>query len=288
MTNLIRTFLLCAAFVSATHTASAAVLFVNNHLGSDAADGSSSQIIGKFAGPVRTISRALELSNAGDTIYITNTGMPYYDSLSFVGPRRSGSAIRPLVIRGNGATLTGAMSLPPTAWQPVGTDLFKVAPYRKGHFQLVRDGQALAEVRKAKDETWWRVPKLKPNEWCVYRGAIYYQSEKNVDPSRQNFAIARRDCGITLLDAHDVRITDLVIRHFRLDGVHVHDRADKIVLDNVVVTENGRAGVTVRGTAVVNIERSSIVGNRDHSLLIEEFGGVDVTGSEIDIEPTVR
>lgn len=288
MTNLIRTFLLAATVASLTHSASAAVIFVNNHLGSDAADGSSAQIIGKQAGPVRTISKALKISAPGDTIYIANTGRPYYDSLSFVGPRLSGSGLRPLLIRGNGATLTGAMRLPPTAWLAVGENLFKVVPYRKGHFQLVRDGKALAEVRPAEDESWLRVPDLQPNEWCAYKGAIYFQAENNVDPSEHNFAIARRDCGITLLDVHDVMITDIVIRHFRLDGIQLHDRADNIVLDNVVVTENGRAGVTVRGTSVVNILRSSVVGNRDHSLLIEEFGGVDATETEIDLEPTVR
>lgn len=283
-----RAFLLCAVTVSLVNSASATVIFVNNHLGSDRADGSSAQIIGKYAGPVRSISRALKVAHPGDTIYIANTGLAYYDSLTLIGSRLSGSALRPFQIRGNGATLTGAMALPETAWQTVGRNQFKVTPYRKGHYQLVRDGKSLPEVRPADGEQWLRVPELQPDEWCVFKGSMYFQAEKNIDPATQNFAIARRDCGITLVDAHDVLITDLVVRHFRLDGIQLHDRAHNIRLDNLVITENGRSGLTVRGTSVANISRSSVVGNRDHSILIEEFGGVDANEIEFDAAPTVR
>lgn len=271
-----------------TSTASARVLFVNNRTGSDRADASSLEIVGPVAGPVRSISRALELAAPGDTIYVTNTGVPYYDSLSLVGRRLSGSALRPFRILGNGSILTGAMTLPPTAWQEVGIDVWKVVPYRKGHFQLVRNGKALAEVKPSADKPWYRVPKLAAGEWCAFKGAIYFQAEKNTDPAEQNFAIARQECGITFLDVHDVLVEDLVIRHFRLDGVHLHDRSEGIALSNVGLIENGRAGLSVRGTSVADLAQTAVRGNRKFSVLIEEFGGVDLVGCDLDVAPTVR
>ena len=281
--------LLTLAFLTVvTGTASARVVYVNNRIGADQSDGSSQQVIGEFAGPVWSISRALELAGRGDSIHITNTGVPYYDSLTLVGRRVSGSPLRPFRIIGNGAVLTGAMKLPPSAWQAVGTDLWKVVPYRKGHFQLVRDGKALPEVRPTDVAAWVRVPKLPADRWCVFKGAMYFQAQRNVDPAEQAFAIARRDCGITIMDAHDVRISGLMIRHFRLDGIQLHDRAESITIDNVVLTGNGRAGLTVRGSSFVDVVQSAVRGNREFSILIEEFGGAEVVACEIDVDPTVR
>jgi len=281
--------LLTLAFLTVvTSTASARVVYVNNRIGADQSDGSAQQVIGEFAGPVWSISRALELAGRGDSVHITNTGVPYYDSLTLVGRRMSGSPLRPFRIIGNGAVLTGAMTLPPSSWQEVGTDVWKVVPYRKGHFQLVRDGKALPELRPVAGETWVRVPKLPTDQWCVFQGAIYFQSERNTEPAERNFAIARRDCGITIMDAHDVRISGLQIQHFRLDGIQLHDRAESIAIDNVVLTGNGRAGLTVRGRSFVDVAQTAVLGNRRFSILIQEFGGVELNECELDATPTVQ
>jgi len=288
MRRCVPALLTLACLTVAIDTASARVVYVNNRVGTDRSDGSSQQVIGEFAGPVWSISRALKLAGRGDSIHITNTGVPYYDSLTLVGRRVSGSPLRPFRIIGNGAVLTGAMTLPPSAWQEVRTDVWKVVPHRKGHFQLVRDGEALPELRPAAGETWFRVPKLPDDHWCVFKGAMYFQAQRNADPAEQGFAIARRDCGITIMDAHDVRISGLLIRHFRLDGIQLHDRAESITIDNVVLTGNGRAGLTVRGSSFVDVAQSAVRGNREFSILIEERGGVEVIECEIDVDPTVR
>lgn len=265
----------------------AGVLFVNNRTGHDRNDGRVDQPIDVATGPVFSISRALALSKPSDSIVIANTGVPYYDALTLAGSRLSGAEFRPLRILGNGAVVTGAMKLPAEAWQPAGKDLFKVVPWRKGHFQLVLDGKAVPELRQTADEKWTKLPDVPEKTWCVWKGAIYYRSEALKDPAKRNFAIARKQCGLTLYHATNVEIHDLTFRHFRLDGINAHDLASNVLLRNVRLIENGRAGLAVGGSSGVVLQNSEISGNRDHSILIQEAGGLSVEGSKLDVPPDV-
>ena len=263
-------------------------IFVNNATGADRNDGSAAETVGTFAGPVRTISRALQLAKPSDAIVLANSGTPYFDEVTIDGRRLSGTEARPFRIVGNGAILSGAMALPPGAWEEVGRDLWRVKPHRKGHYQLVRNGAAVPELRQAADETWAELPELAENQWCVWKGAIYLHAEHNVDPGEQNFGIARGQCGITLHAVRHVRISDLTIQHYRLDGINVHDRASNVMLSNVALVENGRAGLTVAGSSTIQIAGAKTQGNRDFSMLVQEAAAVDVQETEFDAEPTVR
>ncbi|MBI1310852.1 hypothetical protein GC176_06050 [bacterium] len=263
-------------------------IFVNNETGADRNDGSASETIGTFAGPVRTISRALRLASQSDVIVLANTGAPYFDEVTLDGRRASGSAARPFRVEGNGAVLSGAMALPFEAWEEVGSDLWKVTPYRKGHYQLVKDGAAVSELRATEGGVWHELPELNENQWCVWRGVMYFQAEHNADPREQSFGIAQKQCGITLCDVRHVVISNLTIQHFRLDGINVHDRASNVTLRNVTLVENGRAGLTVAGSSRVRVIGAETRANRDFSMLIQEAAGVDVEDAVFDAEPAVR
>jgi hypothetical protein len=241
-----------------------------------------------LTGPVKSISRALQLAGTGDTIIVANTGMPYYDHLTLQGEKHSGHPFRPFRIEGNGATLTGAMVVPQRAWREADLDVWMLVPFRKGHFQLVRDGKALAEVRPAADEQWTSVPDLQVNEWCVWHGAIYYKSERFVEPWTLNMSIARRSCGITVFAAHDIVISDLTIQHYRLDGVNLHDLALDVQLRKLTLRENGRAGFAIGGSSTAHVSGSDVERNRDHSVLIQEAAAVAIDDCILDAEPTVR
>lgn len=263
-------------------------IFVNNATGADRNDGSAPKTVGTFAGPVRTISRALALAAPSDVIVLANSGTPYFDELSLDGRRASGNAARPFRIEGNGAILSGAMALPFEAWEEVGRDLWKVTPYRKGHYQLVKDGAAVSELRAAAGDTWTELPLLKENQWCAWKGTMYFRPEHNADPREQSFGIAHKQCGITLHAVRHVEISDLTIQHFRLDGINVHDRASDITLRDVTLIENGRAGLTVTGSSTVRVTGAETRANRDHSMLVSEAAGVDVQDAVFDAEPTVQ
>lgn len=273
--------------LNVAESATAEVYYVNNRVGADRHDGLVETPLSNLTGPVKSISQALKLASFGDTVIIANTGVPYYDNLSFQGEKNSGDPVRPFRLIGNGATITGAMVIPDGAWREAARNVWQVTPFRKGFFQLIRDGKSLPEVRQPVGEKWDSIPDLEVGQWCSWRGSIYYRIEQLVDPSTQRLSIARRSCGITVFSAHDIVISDLTIQHFRLDGVNLHDLATEIRLEKLTLRENGRAGLAIGGSSSARIDRSDIERNRDHSILIQEAAAIGVEDCILDANPTV-
>lgn len=269
-------------------SATAEVYYVNNRTGVDRHDGLVETPLSNITGPVKSISQALKLASFADTIIIANTGIPYYDNLSFQGEKNSGDPVRPFRLIGNGATITGAMVIPDGAWREAARNVWQVTPFRKGFFQLIRNGKALPEVRPQAGEKWDSIPDLEVGQWCSWRGSIYYRIERLVDPSTQRLSIARRSCGITVFSAHDIVISDLTIQHFRLDGVNLHDLATEIRLEKLTLRENGRAGLAIGGSSSARINGSDIERNRDHSILIQEAAAIGLEDCILDVNPTVQ
>lgn len=264
----------------------AAVIHVNNQTGNDVADGLAEAVGSQGSGPVRTLRRAAILAHRGDTIVLANTGVPYYDTLQLNGARHSGVTGVMFTVVGNGAELNGAVTVPLEAWQPQGGGLWKLNTYHKGFYQLILDGQALPEFHPT-------IPieplkSLPPGHWLAWQGVIYYHQQGETPPTDRAFAFAARDVGITLYEVEDVRIVNLVCRHFRLDGINAHDRCRNVVLENVHCCENGRAGVAVGGSSQVTLRNSTLTANRLYSLLITERAAVQVENCQLDAPPTVR
>ncbi len=264
---------------------SAAVIYVNNRIGADAFDGASKKPIGQETGPVKTIRRALQLAESADTIVVENTGTVYYESIQLVGSRHSGLPQGPFTLVGNGAVVSGAKRVPPSAWRQVGADLWQLKPWRKGHYQLVlidkRVAEHLCDVRAV------RLPEIPKNHWCAWRGSIYLRTEEFEDPRERAYSIAGLEVGLTLYRVHDVRILDVTFRHFRLDGINAHDQCRDVVLENVTASENGRAGLAVGGTSTLAVLKTALDDNRKHSVLITELGAAQGVETELSQPPTV-
>jgi len=261
-------------------TASFAVdYYVDNRIGDNLNDGKSPDVVNLGNGPVKTISRGLERVGSGDILHIANHGVPYTESLQIIGSRfRSG-----FTIEGNGAVVTGARPVPFQAWQPLPEGVWRFRPYRKAFYQLVSAGQALPEVPAPASAT--TRPALAEGSWCVWRGAIYYRLQSNaagqaVDPDVP-IDFAAEEVGITLLDVDDVVIHNLELRHFRLDGVNVHDRCQNIILDHVRLIENGRAGLAVGGSSLVGIKDSEVAGNRVTQILNTEVAQTELLNTQL-------
>ena len=268
-------------------SATAEIYYVNNRTGADRNDGLVETPLSNVSGPVKSISQALKLASFADTINVANTGVPYYDNLSFQGEKNSGDPVRPFRLIGNGATITGAMVVPEGAWREVARDVWQVTPFRKGFFQLVRDGKALPEVRPSNGEKWDTIPDLEVDQWCSWRGSIYYRIERFMEPATQRLSIARRSCGITVFAAHDIVISDLTVQHFRLDGVNLHDLATEIRLEKLMLNENGRAGLAIGGSSTARMTDSDIAANGHHSVLIQEAAAIGLEDCILDAKPTV-
>lgn len=251
-------------------------LFADNLVGDDINDASADHRIDERTGPVRTIGRALKLVRPGDTLHIANHGTPYYESLEIVGPRFWGE----FTIEGNGAVLSGARAIPFEAWKYLGDDVWRFVPRRKAFYQLLGGEKPLPEFHCPPGAA--ALPEIPAGHWCGWRGAIYYRAVPG-GPSLRDLplAFAADEVGITLLDADGVIIHNLEVRHFRLDGINVHDRCRNVILDSVRLIENGRAGLAVGGSSLVGLKDSTLEGNRLAQVLNAEVAQTEILSSQL-------
>jgi hypothetical protein len=249
--------------------ASARDIFVSNVGGDDRREGHERAAIMSEAGPVRTISKALRLAEAGDRIIVENTKVPYREMLSLTGSRHSGNLVAPLVIEGQGATLEGTVPIPAGEWRHVAGDVYAYQPARLGYQQLFIGGRvALRRPASWRDVT---LPRLEPLEWCLWQGWIYFRTHPQRMPDNYEPSCCGLQTGITLYYVHDVVIRDLMVRGFQLDGVAVHDVVRAVRLENVTAQSNGMSGVSVRGASLVELERCTLEGNGVSQLRVEDF-----------------
>jgi hypothetical protein len=98
--------------------------YVNNQTGNDAFDGRAAAPDAKTGtGPTATITAALAKATVGARVIVANTGRDYRGSVSVAGLRK-GRADRPLVLDGNGATVTGLVTVPAARWTLLRDDIY--------------------------------------------------------------------------------------------------------------------------------------------------------------------
>ncbi len=111
-------------FLGLAAVAGGQTIFVDNRSGSDAFDGHRPVPAGDGAsGPVATIAHALTLVPVGGRIALARTGMDYREEVLIKGLRK-GRAAAPLVIEGNGATVSGLEVVPPKRWALHAEDVY--------------------------------------------------------------------------------------------------------------------------------------------------------------------
>ncbi len=252
-------------------------LYVDNRVGDDIYDGRVERPLDARSGPTRTISRALRYVRPGDTLHIANDGVPYFESLEIVGWRFGGH----FTIEGNGAVVSGAKIVPFTAWKYLGNEYWRFTPRRKTFYQIISGDKALPEHACAPNAA--KRPEIPAGTWCAWRGSIYYHVLPGGAQTKDDvpLAFAVEEVGITLLDASHVTIHNLELRHFRLDGVNVHDRCRNVILDNVRLIENGRAGLAVGGSSQVGLKDSTVEGNRVAQILNSEVAQTELLNCKI-------
>jgi hypothetical protein len=243
-------------------------IFVDNIAGDDRANGDLPRATTNHNGPVRTISKALKLTQGGDRILLAKTTIPYHECVSIQGERHSGRLGKPLVLEGNGAVLDGSEPVPPDAWQFVSGDVFRFEPARMSYQQLFLDGKPVTRRFVADDVSF---PELLPFEWCLLDGTIYFRGAPGSIPQEYLLTYAALQTGITLYKVHDVVIHNLVVQGFHLDGVNAHDGVRSGRLINIMSRGNGRAGVCIAGGSRVELAGCTLGDNGAAQLLLEEY-----------------
>lgn len=256
---------LVIVLVSFIGSASAKEIYVDNLGGRDSDDGQVAVARQGNTGPVKSLARAVQLARFADTIILKNTGTPYYESLSLMGNRHSGSVGAPFTIMGNGAVISGLRTVPPEGWRLQAPRLWKLTLTRKGYYQLLRDGKPLTEY--IPDDGVNPLETLEAGQWVSWKGSLYFRQDSNDAPELQNFAVTADQTGISLHQVSNVQIVDVTLQHFRFDGLHAQGLCDNIELDNVSSVENGRAGIVSSGASTIAIFGGEIARNGRHQIL---------------------
>ena len=281
--------------LSISATALARDIFVNNQTGSEFLDGFSEDREQGQTGPVKTITQALALARRGDNIVLAKTGQPYRESVSIQGARHNGIKRKPFLIIGNGATLDGTRTIKPQEWDIIGNAVFEMTPRETTNTLLYLDGKPATQVDVKRDSK--NVPELAPEQWCIYRGRVYFKCEEGKLPLDYELSLTDLQVGITIYNVRGLIISDLTIQGFRQDGKNAHDNVFECELAELRIRGNVRSGISVGGSSRVVIdacligsngktqvrtEARSIVTLRANDILATDDGtGVDNGGAQI-------
>jgi len=265
---------LCACVILAALLSGVAAravdLFVDNLTGDDRWNGRANDhgdAGDNPIGPARTIRRALSLAQMGDRIILAKNEEPYRESISLVGSRHSGSVLRPFVIEGNGATLDGSSASKEGDWEHVSGELFRLRLKRLHYQQLFLDGRPA--VRQSLGDAPKNLATLRPLEWQLADGFLYFRTELTTLPQDYKPSYANHPTGITLYHVSDVIVRNISLQGFQIDGLQAHDAGiDRpIVLAGVTARGNGRAGIALNGAARVAID-GCLVGNNGQAQIV--------------------
>jgi len=274
----------CVLWCLMAATGFARDIYVDNTLGDDRYDGTAAALIGNAVGPYRTITRALKAAVKGDRIIVANTGQPYRESITLQGGRHSGivpergGAVAYFELIGNDAVLDGTSRVPAEGWSHFAGAVFRYRPPKMSFQVLYLDGKP-ASQRLVTDER--RLPELQPLEWCLLDGYIYFRVEPNRLPQSYELAYAGLDVGITLYEVRHVKIRNLVVQGFQLDGVNAHDGAVGAELIGLNCRGNGRSGISVGGASRVRIEACQVENNGAAQVRTEGFSRTQLVGCNL-------
>jgi hypothetical protein len=239
-------------------------IHVDNETGNDRAAGEQPKNMADMTGPVKTLARALQMTQPGDVIVLAKTSTPYREIISLTGSRHSGSPQMPFIIRGNGAVLDTSTAIPPEAWKNHEGAVFWFQPRLTTYQQLFLNGRPAVRAPLTADR---RLPKLEAHQWAMKDGRIYFCVEKNKLPADYRLSCARDAAGITLYHVAYVHIADLTVQGFQLDGINLANSARHVRISGVTCRNNGRSGISVGGASTVEILRSVLDGNGEAQLL---------------------
>ncbi len=276
--NLFRITVWTVAFATGLTVCHARDLVIDNVRGNDSQNDRGLVAQEASYGPYRTINRALIAARPGDRIVLTDTGIPYRECVSLVGPTHSGSPLLPFEIVGNGATLDGSITPASLQWEPLGSGLWGLRQNPAGFGLLLTKDGSLIHADAPADGN---LEKLEVNAWTRIARRMIVRLPLDQSPAGLAIESTMHPTGITLYDVQNVVIRDLVVRGYRIDGINAHDRCSNVKLINVSARENGRSGLTVAGASRVEIGATLSELNGESQLRVEGraiayLGNVDV------------
>ena len=253
-------------------------MYVNNVGGSDSQEGRASNGSGGKSGPVRTISRAIQIAAKGDTIHVAKTTDPYQESISLQGGRNSGLVGKSFRIIGDGVVLDGRTEVPNDDWQLVSDNTYSTpAP---SPYTILYLGNKPAERVVLEDDV-SDVPALEEEQWCLVNRRIYFRTNRTKLPREYDLTYNTRRVGITLVNCRHVIVQGFVIQGFQLDGINAHDNVFGATLLGITARGNGRSGISVGGASRVTIEACLVGNNGKAQLRTEGFSETKLKNNDL-------
>jgi Right handed beta helix region len=207
-------------------------VFVNNKTGNNANTGRTPDL------PVKTIAAGMKkLYSIHDSkLVITNNGTPYYESLRI---SRGGTADKPLIIDGGGATISGLKEMPTAKWVKKGKLYFYPFP-RVGARRpyLVINGK---EVPRGAN----KIETLKPYSHYWAKPGVYFKPENGKKIADYKVFGTLLSSGVKITNSHYITCRNITSEYFSNDGFNVHGYCQNLIFENIVGRYNGDDGFSV-------------------------------------------
>ena len=229
--------------------------------------------------PVRTIGRAIELAQAGDTIHL----LPrvYRDWAGFFD--KSGEPDRPITLDGHGATLDGCDPLDPEGWREVEPGLYQQADLMpltdaiidRWFFVMGGKLNRMQRCSKGPSEPLKAPGELIPGEWTFVKNTERTQSAKAGYihgtfwiklPPGQTLADARIEYPLRMAGvAMHGKCAHLMVRSLTStrpynDGFNLAD-CQNVVFKNIRAIDYGDDGVSAHGVCCYRVDGFQSIGN---------------------------
>lgn len=244
--------------------------FVNPTIGDDQANGLAAQRQGA-AGPLKTVARAVQMAQAGDTIHLDPSTV-YHEEVIFCN--KAGSFEQPITLDGHGAAISAETAVPPSEWEKVGEDLYRNPRLLnskevriRGNMVLVKDllqrfffvwnGVQNRMGRSSKgDQPLSKPADLRPGEWTYVMGeeAFYLRlapgrniAEERIEfPSFCNGVHTDGECA-------NIVIRNLNVRRVLNDGFNLHGKTRNLRVENCRASECGDDGLSAHGDCEITV-----------------------------------
>jgi hypothetical protein len=204
------------------------VLYVDAERGDDAQDGLSPEKA------LRSIDAAMAKIQPGDTLSL-GAGQLFYESMVF---RSSGTPWQPIIIEGNGATISGLAEVPAERWQDLGDGLF----FQPDGTRVGAQEPFLIDREQRRLEGPQKPAELKVGQACWIAKGIYVRCAPGVKPAQLELRGTYRPCGVTMTNISYVSVRNLTAEYFANDGFNMHGYCRGLHFDQICARYNGDDG----------------------------------------------
>ena len=199
----------------------------------------------------RTLKAATARLRAGDVLHLS-PGARFGETLAL---RTSGTATRPIIVKGHGSVLSGLEPVPDASWIDKGGGLW-LSP-NKMFWGACRPRVLLPSgemISVPVSHIAFRCPeRLSPGAAAWNKEGIWFRPEAGHRPQTYALRGFYRVSGVEIVGQHYLVVEDLTAEHFTNDGFNVHGSCRGLVFRNITARENGDDGFSVHEDVMVNV-----------------------------------